>query len=256
MGLGIGNLRGGVVQGGLAEALLIHAGRIEQRVGDDGVEHSHAALVEDAHDGLVAAELFGELRTELLRFARDPDFLERRDVVELVLDLAVVEEGGELVGESASGKILTPEGRVFHPGFGQRAVEVEHSDQPWPLTGPVGDRADRTLVADQAVQHVMRVLPDGLGNDDRSIGIDAVAEDLHPLLLRLDESVFLVVLVLMGANELIPRRRDGFGQLFFHRLLRRPADLVGAEAQIAVGDELDLFSFQLACRAVRCHAAI
>ena len=43
------------VKGGLAEALLEDAGGVEQFVGDDGVVHAHAALVEDAHDALCRA---------------------------------------------------------------------------------------------------------------------------------------------------------------------------------------------------------
>ena len=50
------DLRRFVVQGRLAEAFLEHAGRMEQVVGDDRVEHAHAAFVEHAHDRLVAAQ--------------------------------------------------------------------------------------------------------------------------------------------------------------------------------------------------------
>ena len=39
----------------------------------------------------------------------------------------------------------------------------------------------------EAVQHVVRVLPDRLGHDQRRLGIDA-GKDLHALLLRGDES--------------------------------------------------------------------
>src|SRR5436190_669136 len=35
------------------------------------------------------------------------------------------------------------------------------------------------------------------------------------------------------------------GEPLFHRFLRGPADLVGAEAQVAVGDELDLLLLKL-----------
>ena len=42
-----------------------------------------------------------------------------------------------------------------------------------------------------------------------AFGIDAGAEDLHPLLLRLDEAVLLLVLVRMRADQLVAAGGDG-----------------------------------------------
>ncbi len=39
-------------------------------IGHDGVEHAHAAFVEDAHDGFFAFQLSGERCAELLRIGR------------------------------------------------------------------------------------------------------------------------------------------------------------------------------------------
>ena len=64
-GFVVGDLRGFVVQGRLAEAFLEHAHRVEQFVLDDGVVHAHAAFVEDAHDRPLLAELFGQGLAEL-----------------------------------------------------------------------------------------------------------------------------------------------------------------------------------------------
>ena len=50
----------------LAEALLEHAGGMQQFIGDDGVVHAHAAFVEDAHDGLVAPQFGGQARAGFL----------------------------------------------------------------------------------------------------------------------------------------------------------------------------------------------
>ena len=58
----VGDLRRFVIQGRLAEPLLEHAGRVQQVVGNDGVEHAHATFVEHAHDGLFALQLFGQAR--------------------------------------------------------------------------------------------------------------------------------------------------------------------------------------------------
>ena len=64
-GFGVADLRRFVVEGRLAEPLLEDAGRVQQVVGDDRVEHAHAAFVEDAHDRLVALQRRGELLAEL-----------------------------------------------------------------------------------------------------------------------------------------------------------------------------------------------
>ena len=56
----------------LAEPLLVDAGGVEQLVGDDRVEHPHAALVEDAHDRLLRAQLGGQALAELALACRRP----------------------------------------------------------------------------------------------------------------------------------------------------------------------------------------
>ena len=165
---------------------------LQQVVGDDGVEHAHAAFVEHAHDRLLAAQLLGQRLAELAaRLPGTLTFFERRDVVGLVLDVAL--RRASCAGcreERLVGEILAPERRVLHAGLGQRAVEIQHADQSRPGARPVGDGQDRPAVRDQPVQHVMRVLPDGLGHDQRRVGIDA-GEDLHAFLLRADEAVLL-----------------------------------------------------------------
>ena len=45
----------------------------------------------------------------------------------------------------------------------------------------------------------------------------------------------------MGANKTVSKPGNGSGQLSFHGLLGRPADLVGGLTQIAIGDEEDGF---------------
>ncbi len=54
---GIANLRCLVVQRRLTHPLLKDARRIEQVVGNDRVEHSHATLIEHSHDGPLLAHL-------------------------------------------------------------------------------------------------------------------------------------------------------------------------------------------------------
>ena len=55
-----------VVQRGLAEPFFEDTGWIQQVVGNDGIEHSHAPFVEHAHDRLVALKLFSKALTQLL----------------------------------------------------------------------------------------------------------------------------------------------------------------------------------------------
>ncbi len=80
---------------------------------------------------------------------------------------------------------------------------------------------------DQTVKHVMGVLPDGFGDNERGFGID-IAEDFHAFLLGTNEAVLLVRLVGMGADDLVAAGFDGTNQGRLHSFLCRPADLVGA----------------------------
>ena len=93
---------------------------------------------------------------------------------------------------------------------------------------------------DQAAQHVVRVLPDRLGDDDGRLGIEA-GKDVHSLALRGEKAVLLLLAIMVGADDRITLGLDGAGQGFFHLFLGRPAFLIGGEPQIAAGDEVDLF---------------
>ena len=83
---------------------------------------------------------------------------------------------------------------------------------------------------DQAGQHMVRVLPDRFGHDQRRLGVDA-GKDAHALLLRADEAVLFVFLVGMGADQFVARLGHGLGQEVFHFLLLGPACLIGREPQ-------------------------
>jgi hypothetical protein len=60
-------------------------------------------------------------------------------------------------------------------------------------------------VRDEAVEDVVRILPDRLGDDDGRLGVDR-GEDGHALLLGGDEAVLFGGLVGMGADELVAER--------------------------------------------------
>jgi hypothetical protein len=92
----------------------------------------------------------------------------------------------------------------------------------------------------QAGQHVVRILPHGLGNNQRRQRVDAF-ENLHAFALRGDKSVADIFFVRMGSRDLVAGGGDSFGELLFHLLLGWPTLLIGRQTQVAAGDELDLF---------------
>ncbi len=51
--------------------------------------------------------------------------------------------------------------------FRQRAIEIQHADQTWPLSTPVRNCKDRSLMSRETGKHVMTVLPDSFDNDQR-----------------------------------------------------------------------------------------
>ena len=130
----------------------------------------------------------------------DFHFFERDDVPRLVRALARFEPVVQPLAEILVGEILAPERGVFDAGLGERAVEIEHADQSGPGARPVGDGEDRPAVRDQAAQHVVRVLPDRLGDDDGRLGIEA-GEDVHSFALRGEKAVLFLLAIVVGADD-------------------------------------------------------
>ena len=167
-------LRRFVVQGRLAEPFLEDAGGMQQVVGDDRVEHAHATLVEHAHDRFLAAKLRGQCsRQAAVRLPGTFMLAQALDVVGLVLDRALGQPAPQAAHEELVGEILAPQSRILAARLGQRAVEVEHADQSRPGARPVGHGQHGPTMAKQPGQHVMRILPDGLGHDQPGLGIEA-----------------------------------------------------------------------------------
>jgi hypothetical protein len=90
----------------------------------------------------------------------------------------------------------------------------------------------------QSGQHMVRVLPHGLGDDERRIWRDA-AEDLNALPLAGDEAVLLLRIIGMGSFDDAALGFESCGKGILHGLLRGPAGLIGGKTQIAAGDEVD-----------------
>ena len=225
-----------VIKGALAQPLLEHAAGMQRMIGDDGVEHAHAALVEHAHDGLVLLQVLRQAFAKLLGLGRHFDLVQKLHVRQVVGHLAALQPLAQLACEEVIFEILAPERGVLYTRLGQRAIQIQHAHKARPLAAPVGHRQDRALVRGQSRQHVVRVLPHGLGDDDGRFRID-VAKHFHAHFLRVDEAVLLHRIERMRALHrpalLLQRPLQGR----FHGLLRWPARLIGGETQIATGDE-------------------
>ena len=131
-----------VKQGALAEPLLEHAGGMEEMVGDDGVVHPHAALVENTHQRLAAAQVGRDAGADLRQLGRHFYLGHRDRMAGVVVHLAGVEPGLEMAVEAGAGKIVGPQRGIGHARLGERAIEIEHPDQPRPLPRPVRHRED------------------------------------------------------------------------------------------------------------------
>ena len=239
--LGVGDRLHLGVQRGLAQALLEDARRVEQLVGDDGVVHAHAALVEDAHDRLVPLEVAGELLAQGDGVARGADdvLAVGLDVAGVVRDLPVLQPLAQAVDEELVGEVLAPQGAYATPALVSEPLRLSIPTRP----GQVPLQLARVRIGprwvDQAGQDVVRILPDGLGDDQRRVGVDR-PEDLHAVLLAVDEAVPLGRGRRDGrAGPCTPSWANAARDLRLHGGLRRLALLVGGGAQVAAGDEGD-----------------
>jgi hypothetical protein len=84
----VGNLAHRRVEGRLAQPLLVDPDRVNQLVIDDRVVHPHAALIEDAEDRPLGAQLVRETAPNLVRVRREIAGLEVVHVARVVLDPA------------------------------------------------------------------------------------------------------------------------------------------------------------------------
>ena len=103
-------------------------------------------------------------------------------------------------------------------------------------------------------QHMVRVLPHRLGDDQRRVGRN-LAEDGHAFALAGDEAVAGAGLLVVGADDLVAGLGDGSAERLLHFLLGRPALLVGREPQVAAGDEIDFLTVHR-WRMLVCHGAL
>ena len=225
------------VERGLAEAFLENAARVQRVIGDDRVEHAHAALVEHPHDRLLPHELRRELLAEFPRPRGHLHFGQRTNVRGVVRDAPGLEPLPEFRAENVVRELLAPQRRVAHARLRQRAVEIQHPDQPRPLPAPIRHRENRPAMGRQPREQMMRILPHRLGHDQRRIRRD-VAKHLDPHPLPIDETVLLHLVERMRPPHGPALGLQGKRQNFLHRGLRGPADLICGESEVATGDEI------------------
>ena len=81
----------------------------------------------------------------------------------------------------------------------------------------------------QPCQHMMAVLPDGLGDDQTRFRVD-IHKYIHSHALAGDESVFFYRIIGVSPSDGNALLSKGCCDLFFHRFLRGPAYLIGRKA--------------------------
>lgn len=96
---------------------------------------------------------------------------------------------------------------------------------------------------DEAGEDVMAVLPDAFGDDERRVGIEA-AEDFHAVFLGINETMAPGGVIGMGAYNRPALGGERAGESGLHFSLLGPAFLIGRQAEVAVGHEINLSWFQ------------
>src|SRR5262249_19612976 len=116
---------------------------MEQLIGNDRVEHAHAAFVEDTHDGLALLEIAPKTPSEF--FVGRGQFHQSQilNMALVVADVPSVKPFTKAGLEESIVKLLAPKGAVVDTSLGHGAVEVQHADQARPSSAPVGDSQDR-----------------------------------------------------------------------------------------------------------------
>ena len=104
------------VERALTEAFLENTCRMQQVVGNDCVEHTHAAFIKDAHQGLALLELASDAFAELQELARQLHFAQSHHMACVVVDAAAVQPGLHFLYAALQGSLIgIPIGdHVFH----------------------------------------------------------------------------------------------------------------------------------------------
>jgi hypothetical protein len=127
------------------------------------------------------------------------------------------------------GTIGTPQSAVPHSRLRHTCIEIEHSDEAWPLSRPIGDGEDRAAMRGESGKNVMTVLPYRFDNNKGSIRWN-LTKDLNAMALAVNETVFLDGIVGMAAAHRAPTAADGSRYLALQLFLCGPACLVRGDA--------------------------
>jgi hypothetical protein len=85
---------------------------------------------------------------------------------------------------------------------------------------------------------MVAILPDGFRHNERRVFGDGL-KDVHSVTLRIEKSVLLLGHVGVSTNNLSAKTFYGLRQGLFHCRLRGPTDLVGVDAEIATGYQVN-----------------
>ncbi len=218
------------VQGALGEPLLEDAQRVDALVIEDGVVHTHAALIEDADDRLALAKLRGDGNPEL-GFGAGGQGGQIPDVRLVVHNGAGFEPFAQAAHEPVVREVHAPRGGVAPPHLGKTRVEIEESDETRPFAREVCDGKNRSAVGTETRQDVVAVLPDRLGNNDRRIGGNPREHlDAHPL--AIDEPVAGGLVERVGTRDVPTQPPECSGDRLFQLSLGGPPVAVRVGAKV------------------------
>ena len=95
----------------------------------------------------------------------------------------------------------------------------------------------------KAGQHMLAILPDRFGDDQRTRRIQ-LAEDRQPRFLRVDEPMLFRLVVRMASDYTPAFALQSSAQGGLHPGLLGPAFLIRRKTQIAIRDQINLFRLQ------------
>ena len=136
-----------VVQGALTESLLEDTGGVEKFVGYDCVKHAHASLIKNTDEGFATLKVFGDCLGKRFDSTWNSNVCDWYHMACVVVNFPRVEPRLKMMTKTWSRKIIGPKSRIGNSRFCQRTIEIEHANEPWPLSRPVGKRENRAGVS-------------------------------------------------------------------------------------------------------------
>src|ERR1051325_3758880 len=107
---------------------------------------------------------------------------------------------------------------------------MEHAYQAGPGAGPICDSQNWTAMRRQARQNMMRILPNGLRDDQGAVRIEP-AKNFEAHFLRIDESMFFLFIECIRALNVMAFALDRLREQCLHPSLLGPALFVGGRTE-------------------------